>query len=66
MKDNIFGKNLRQMRLNEHISQNKLGVYLGVSNQLVSFWESGKREPDMDMIIKISEFFQCTIDELLK
>ncbi len=57
---------MRQMRLNEHISQNKLGVYLGVSNQLVSFWESGKREPDMDMIIKISEFFQCTIDELLK
>lgn len=54
------------MRLNEHISQNKLGEYLGVSNQLVSFWESGKREPDMDMIIKISEFFQCTIDELLK
>ncbi len=57
---------MRQMRLNEHISQNKLGEYLGVSNQLVSFWESGKREPDMDMIIKISEFFQCTIDELLK
>ena len=66
MKGNIFGKNLRELRTGEAISQRELGNRLGVCNQTVSFWESGKREPDMDSLLKIAEYFKVTTDDLLK
>ena len=65
MKNNIFGENLRTLRLSENLSQTKLGEELGVCNQTVSFWEIGKREPDLDMLLKIAEFFQVSTDYLL-
>lgn len=65
MQNNIFGENLRTLRLSEHLSQTKLGEMLGVCNQTVSFWEIGKREPDLDMLLKIADFFQVSTDYLL-
>lgn len=65
MKNNTFGKNLRTLRLSENISQSKLGDCLGVCNQTVSFWEIGKREPDLDTLLKIAEYFNVGIDFLL-
>lgn len=65
MKNNIFGENLRALRLSERISQTKLGEALGVCNQTVSFWEIGKREPDLDTLIKIADYFQVSTDYLL-
>ena len=65
MKNNTFGKNLRSLRLSENISQNKLGENLGVCNQTVSFWEIGKREPDLDTLLKIAEYFNVSVDFLL-
>ncbi|MDE6676693.1 MAG: helix-turn-helix domain-containing protein [Clostridia bacterium] len=53
------------MRLSEKISQDELGKRLGVCNQTVSFWEIGKREPDLDMLVKIADCFQVSIDYLL-
>lgn len=65
MKNNIFGENLKTLRLSENLSQTKLGEELGVCNQTVSFWELGKREPDLDMLLKIAEFFEVSTDYLL-
>lgn len=65
MKNNIFGENLRTLRLSEKITQDELGKKLGVCNQTVSFWEIGKREPDLDMLVKIAENFQVSTDYLL-
>ncbi len=65
MKDNLFGKNLRTLRLSEKMSQDELGKKLGVCNQTVSFWEIGKREPDLDTLVKIADYFQVSTDYLL-
>ena len=65
MKDNVFGKNLRNLRIGEGLSQRTLGERLGVCNQTVSFWESGSREPDLDTLVKISELFNVSVDFLL-
>ncbi len=65
MKNNIFGETLRTLRLSEQLSQESLGKKLGVCNQTVSFWEIGKREPDLDMLVKIAEYFQVSTDYLL-
>lgn len=64
MKENYFGKNLKELRESKSLSQRKLGEALGVSNQSVSFWETGQREPDIDMLISIADYFGVSIDFL--
>ena len=65
IKDNIFGKNLKSLRIEKGISQQKLGEILGFCNQTISFWESGSREPDLDTLLAIARFFEVPIEELL-
>ncbi|HCH73999.1 MAG TPA: hypothetical protein DEV87_02315 [Clostridiales bacterium] len=64
MKNNQFGKKLKELKIEKNLSQRKLGEILSVCNQTVSFWESGNREPDLDAIIKIADFFDVSADYL--
>ena len=65
MNDNYIGKTIKELRLEEGISQRELGKRLNVCNQTVSFWEGGQREPDLDTLLKIARYFQVTTDFLL-
>lgn len=65
MKNNEFGNALKELRVEKGISQRKLGEDLGVVNQTISFWETGSREPDLDMLVKIAKYFNIDIDYLL-
>lgn len=47
------------------ISQRKLGEYMGVVNQTVSFWEAGSREPDLDTLVSLAKFFNVNAGYLL-
>ena len=66
MKDNIFGKRLKELRIERGLSQQKLGEIFGFCNQTISFWESGSREPDLDTLLEIAHFFEVSLDELLE
>ena len=66
MENNIFGKKLKELRMEKGLSQQKLGEILGFCNQTISFWENGSREPDLDTLLKISKFFEVPIEELLE
>ena len=66
MENNYFGKTLKMLREEKNISQRQLGEDLGVVNQTVSFWETGSREPDLDMLISIAKYFDVTTDFLLR
>lgn len=66
MKDNIFGKKLKELRLEKGLSQRKLGEIFNVCNQTVSFWESGSREPDLDALVEIAQYFDVSVDYLVK
>ncbi|MBR6778958.1 MAG: helix-turn-helix transcriptional regulator [Clostridia bacterium] len=65
MKNNYFGKTLKELRESKNISQRKLGEFFGVANQTISSWEKGINEPDLDTLIKIAEFFEVSTDYLL-
>ena len=65
MKNNLFGINLKTLRLLKNLSQRQLGDDLNVCNQTISFWENGSREPDLDTLIKIAKYFEVSIDALL-
>lgn len=62
---NKFGIVLKQLRIEKGISQRRLGEIMGVSNQTVSTWETGFREPDFNTLIKIAEYFNVSVGFLL-
>lgn len=65
MKNNTFGKVLKQLRLERKISQRKLGEELGVVNQTISSWEAGINEPSLDLLIQIAKYFNVNVSYLL-
>lgn len=66
MKNNAFGKKLKELRLEQNLSQRELGKIFNVCNQTISFWELGSREPDLDTLIKIAHYFDVSYQSLLE
>lgn len=56
---------LRRLRQEKNISQSALANYLGVTQQTVSAYESGDREPDLETLNKMADFFDVSVDYLL-
>ncbi len=40
--------------------------YMNVSDAAVYQWETGVTTPRADKLIKLAEFYECTVDELLR
>jgi len=62
----IFAEKLKSERKNKGWSQEELAEKLYVSRQSVSKWENGQNYPSIEIIIKVSDLFGVTIDELLR
>lgn len=60
-----FGENLKRLRREKELTQEKLADVLGVSFQAVSKWERGETYPDITMLPEIAAFFDVTTDEIL-
>lgn len=60
-----FGKKLRSLREEKRLSQVELSKKLNVTSQALSQYELGKRIPDAEMIIRIADFFDVSVDYLL-
>ena len=61
-----FNEKLMMLRKNKNLSQEQLGNELNVARQTVSKWELGETTPEMDKLIKMSEIFEVSLDELMK
>ncbi|MCM3720289.1 helix-turn-helix domain-containing protein [Fictibacillus phosphorivorans] len=61
-----FGEKLKNERKKKGWSQEELAEKLFVSRQSVSKWENGQNYPSIEVIIKLSDLFEITIDELLR
>lgn len=59
-----LGKKIYKLRKENGLSQEQLAEKLDVSRQAISKWETGVN-PDINNIIKLSEFFDCSTDYLL-
>lgn len=53
------------LRATRNMAQEQLAMLLGVSRQSVTKWEAEKSCPEMDKLIKISQLFACTLDDLV-
>lgn len=61
-----IGEKIYKFRTEQNLSQGRLSEMLDVSRQSVSKWENNAAVPDLDKIIKLSEIFGVTVDELVK
>ncbi len=62
---NSFSKNVREYRRISSLTQTDLANKLKTTQRKVSYWESGKIEPDLDTLIAIAEMFDVSVDELI-
>lgn len=61
-----LGENIVRLRTRRGLSQENLAEELGVSRQSVSKWETDGAVPDLDKLIKLSELFGVSLDNLVK
>ncbi len=59
-------KGLREIRKSKGYSQLKVAFDLNISREALSYYENGKRSPDIDMLCRMSEYFGVSIDYLIK
>lgn len=61
----MFCHNLKSLRKAKGLSQKELAIKLSVVRQTVSKWENGISVPDAEMLIKIAEVLDSTVNILL-
>jgi len=61
-----LGETIYRLRTEKNLSQGDMAEKLEVSRQSVSKWENNSAVPDLEKILKLSEIFEVTLDELVK
>lgn len=61
-----IGKKLKTTRIKSGFTQEQVAEKLMISRQTVSNWENEKSLPDVTSVMKISNLYQISLDELLK
>lgn len=61
-----IGKYLSELRKYYKITQDELAGRLGVTRQAISKWENGVTLPDIEMLMKLSEIYGISINDILK
>ena len=60
-----FRIRLKELRIEKKLSQKTLAEVLGTTNSSICDWECGRTEPSIEMIIKLSMYFEVSSDYLL-
>ena len=61
----MIGKKIFDLRKENGKTQKEIALYLKISQQAYANYESNKREPDIDTLIKIADYFDVSVDYLL-
>lgn len=61
----IVGQRINTLIAESNSSQKELAEHLGLKPNIISYWCSGARRPDIEQIAKIAKYFDVTSDYLL-
>lgn len=61
-----LGEMIYRLRTEKQMSQGELAEMLEVSRQSISKWENNSAVPELDKLIRLSEIFEVSLDELVK
>ena len=62
----LLGERLRETRQKKGVSQSTVAEHLNISRQSISKWENNSSYPDLDNLVRLSEYYEVTVDDLLK
>lgn len=57
---------LKELRKKKRISQVKMAIDLNMNQNTISRYETGEREPGINELIRIADYFNVSIDYLLE
>ncbi len=60
-----FGETLKELRETKGIGQVELAKSIGVSKGIISLWENGLREPTLNNLVALAEYFCVSVDEII-
>lgn len=61
----MLNDRLKSLRKKKNISQYEVARRLGISRGKLANYEQGTREPDYEMLGRLADFYDCTVDYLL-
>ena len=56
---------IKELREEKGLSQSALASEINTSQRNIGRWENGENEPTYSQLIKLSDFFECSIDYLI-
>ena len=65
MQENLGLLGLKIARKQKKLNQLKVALDLNISREALSHYENGKRSPDIEMLRKLSAYFDVSIDFLI-
>lgn len=61
----IVLKNLKALREKNNLTQQQMSDIFGIQRPTYSRYENGERQPDFDLLIAISKYFNVSVDYIL-
>ena len=61
----VIGKRIKEIRIENSLSQAEFGEKLFVSQDTVSLWERGKSIPSTEHVINMAKLFEVSTDYIL-
>lgn len=59
-----FSERLKELREDANVSMKQLALAIDASDASICKWENGLAEPKLSYLIKLAEYFDCSIDFL--
>ena len=65
MQEGDFVIGLKYIRKQRNLNQQKVAMDLNISREALSYYENGKREPSLGLLMEMSRYFNVSIDYLI-
>lgn len=56
---------LKNIRKQKKLNQQKVAMDLNISREALSYYENGKREPSLRLLVQMSNYFNVSINYLI-
>ena len=56
---------LKAIRKQRKLNQQRVAMNLNISREVLSYYENGKREPSLSLLVSMSKYFNVSINYLI-
>jgi DNA-binding XRE family transcriptional regulator len=62
----FFAKNIKKIRIAKRMNQSEFAALFGLKRTALGSYEEGRAEPKLDVIIQIADYFNLSLDILVR